>query len=497
MKLTHLFGIAFSLCAAAMVSSAQEHQHGPGCSHDHAAEGEHQHEPATEGEHQHGPGCSHDHAAEGEHKHEPAAEGEHQHGPGCSHEHAAEGEHKHEHAVEGEHQHGPGCSHDHAHDPHAGHNHAPGESCGGDVVIVEADARARDLMNMRIETVPELTEVLVHSLYGFLTTPDHAMQTYALPCGGRITLHVKSAQQVKAGDLLYTLQSPDIMEQRAEVIRIHAGLDRIKAEISTLEKRLKELSTAGTRNKDLEVELANKQAELTQQQRELSAVQTRLSMLTLGGKLVEQGDITVLEVRASADGTVRNVGVTQGSWGEQGKPIVSMSNLAEMEIATTIYSSDVPHFSAVRATIPAGRENITVKGTWRLAEEVDAATRTRELYFNPESIPANVQPGQLCRLDLYDACENHGKISIPDSAVVKVGVDDVVFVEIGEGRFAMVKVQAGTSRRGMTPVSGLAPGQKIVVKGGYELKYIIPGDEEKKKAGHFHADGVFHEGEDH
>jgi hypothetical protein len=70
-------------------------------------------------------------------------------------------------------------------------------------------------MNMRIETVPELTEVLVHSLYGFLTTPDHAMQTYALPCGGRITLHVKSAQQVKAGDLLYTLQSPDIMEQRA------------------------------------------------------------------------------------------------------------------------------------------------------------------------------------------------------------------------------------------------------------------------------------------
>ena len=71
------------------------------------------------------------------------------------------------------------------------------------------------------------------------------------------------------------------------------------------------------------------------------------------------------------------------------------------------------------------------------------------------------------------------------------------YMEIGEGKFAMVKVHAGTSRRGMTPVSGLTPGQKIVVKGGYELKYIIPGDGDKKKAGHFHADGVFHEGEDH
>ena len=498
MKLTHLFGIAFSLCATAMVSKAQEHVHGPNCnhSHDHAAE-------AKAEEHVHGPNCnhSHDHAAEAKaeehvhgpncnHSHDHAAEAkseEHEHGPNCNHDH--------DHAAE--HVHGPACNHDHGADAHAGHNHAPGESCGGDVVIVEADARARDLVNMRIETVPELTEVLVHSLYGFLSTPDHAMQTYALPCGGRISLHVKSAQSVKKGDLLYTLQSPAIIELQAEVIQIRANVERVESEIRTLEERKRELSTAGTRNRDLEVELANKKAELTQQKAELDAVKARLSMLTLGGELKQQNGLTVLVVRADADGSVRNVGVTQGSWGEQGMPVVTMSNLAEMEIATSIYGSDVPHFSAVRATIPAGREQVSVKGSWRLAEEVDATTRTRELHFNPDTIPAGVQPGQLCRLDLYDACDEHGKISIPDSAVVKVGVDDVVFVEIAEGRFAMVKVHAGTSRRGMTPVSGLTPGQKIVVKGGYELKYIIPGEGQKKKAGHFHADGKFHEGEDH
>jgi uncharacterized protein YsxB (DUF464 family) len=37
----------------------------------------------------------------------------------------------------------------------------------------------------------------------------------------------------------------------------------------------------------------------------------------------------------------------------------------------------------------------------------------------------------------------------------------------------------------------------VVVKGGYELKYLIPGDGQQKKAGHFHADGVFHEGDEH
>ena len=529
MKISRITPFLFSMTASCMLSHAEEHVHGPGCSHDHAAEAkaeEHVHgpgcshdhtaEPKAE-EHVHGPGCSHDHAAEAkaeEHVHGPgcshdhaadAKAEEHVHGPGCSHDHAAETkaeEHvhgsgcSHDHAAEAkaeEHVHGPGCSHD-----HAGHSHAPGETCsGGDAIIVEADARARDLVNMRIETVPTASEVLVHSLYGYLTTPDHAMQTYALPCGGRIMLHVKSAQQVKKGDLLYSLQSPDIMEQQAEVIRINAALQRCEAEIATLESRIAELSAAGTRNKDLEVELANKKAEHAQQQHEFTAVQTRLRMLTLGGTLSEKDSLTVLEVRAEADGTVRNVGVTQGSWGEQGAPVVSMSNVQEMEIATTIYGSDVPQFTTIRATIPTGREQQAVAGTWRLAEEVDAATRTRELYFSPSAIPAGVQPGRLCRLDLYNAGNSHGMVSIPDTAVVKVGVDDVVFVEIAEGKFAMVKVHAGTSRRGMTPVAGLTPGQKIVVKGGYELKYLIPGDGQAKKAGHFHADGVFHEGEDH
>ena len=52
-------------------------------------------------------------------------------------------------------------------------------------------------------------------------------------------------------------------------------------------------------------------------------------------------------------------------------------------------------------------------------------------------------------------------------------------------------------RQGKTPVKGLMPGQTIVTKGGYELKYILPTGEagSKKAAGHFHADGQFHEGE--
>jgi len=424
------------------------------------------------------------------HEGEGASSGAHSH----DHDHAHDQGQAHNHELEKGHDHEHEHDHDHGHegDPHAGHDHSGAE----ELVVVKADARSRHILNMQVESVPETSQALVHSLYGYLSVPGHALETYALPCAGRIGLHVKSAQQVKKGDLLYTLESPALTELLAELQTTRASLARCGVEIQAMESRLARLASIGSRNGDLEEQLKFKRAEQEQLRQTLDAADSRLRVLALGAKQAERNGIAVLEVRAHADGTVRNVGVSQGSWGEQGAPVITMSNLKAMEIAATLYASNVPDFSSVRATIPVGRDNIAVEGSWRMAEQPDPEKQTRALYFTPDSLPEGAQAGKLCRLDLYAEGDAHGMVSIPESAVVKVGVDDVVFVEVGEGSYAMVKVRAGASRMGMVPVAGLHPGQRIVVKGGYELKYILPGEGEKKKAGHFHADGKFHEGED-
>ena len=455
--------------------------HGEGCTHDHAAEAEHKHEHGegctpdhaaeAKTEHVHGEGCTHDHAAE--------AKTEHVHGEGCTHDHAAEAEHKHEH--------GAGCSHDHS-------------SCGGSdaPVLVTADAHARHISAMKIEAVPAAGLALQHSLYGYLTVPSHAQSTYALPCAGRISLRVKSAQSVKKGEVLYTVIAPEVSSLVADIRKQEAAIVRCGEEIASISTRLERLKSAGTTSSDLEEQLNFKNAEKRQLQRELEVTQTRLKILVMGAEIIQENGMPSLEVRAESDGIVRNVGVTQGSWGEQGAPVVTMSNLAGMEVEGTLYGNDVPEFSIIRATRLNGRELQVMEGTWRMAEQVDPEKQTRKLFFTPSGLPADARPGQLCRIDMYADGGAEGYVNIPDTALVKVGIDDVVFLEIKEGTFAMVKVQAGTSRRGMVPVKGLTPGQKLVVKGGYELRYLLPADgSQQKKAGHFHADGKFHEGEDH
>lgn len=471
MKVSILIALSTTLAYAPLTLAAEPHTHADGepCTAEHPKATASVNEP-------------HDHAA---HAAELCTE-DHDHS-----EHAGKEEHS-------DHDEAEHAAHDHDHSEH-GHVHADGEVCtGGDAVIVEADARSRHILNMQIEEVPEASQALTHSMYGYLSAPNHAMTTYALPCAGRLTLHVKSAQQVKKGDILYTLEAPTLTEQITAVASGEAALERSREELVAMQERLDRLASAGSRNSGLEEQRTFKLAELRQLERELETARIRLRAITFGGEPTERNGIQVLIVRAQQDGIVRNVGISQGSWGEQGAPVLTMSDANAMEIIGTLYAGNMPRFTKVRATIPVGRDNVTVRGSWRLAEQVDSEKLTRTLYFTPERMPADVPAGQLCRLDLYDDSEqSQGSIPIPDSAIVKVGVDDVVFVEVAEGKFAMMKVQAGTSRRGMTPVKGLKPGQRIVVKGGYELKYILPGEGEKKKAGHFHADGKFHEGEDH
>lgn len=399
---------------------------------------------------------------------------------GCA---AAGGEDPHQ--IEHEHEHSVACE---------GEAHEDGAH-GKERVRLKVDSRSRHIINMQVEKVPEISRVLSSSVYGRLAIPEHAMETYALPAAGRISVLVKSAQSVKKGDILYTLQSPMIAEQMSAIQSLRSNGERCEEEMRALQARIGRLESIGVRNSDLDEQLTFKRAEREQIRRDTEVAEARLRMLSLGAELTQDSGSPTLVVRANADGVVRNVGVTQGSWGEQGAAVLTMSFPQSLEIVAPIYSGSVPRISEILAWIPVGREMRQVDGSWRLSDQENAETQTRTLYFAPRELPSELRAGQLCRLDLYDDAEEAGGVMIPDSALVRVGTDDVVFVQEADDCYAMVRVHAGRSYRGMTPVRGISPGQSIVTKGGYELKYLLPAGD-RKKAGHFHADGQFHEGED-
>lgn len=445
----------------------------------------------AEHKHEDGSACTADHGHE-DHQHkegEPCTEGhaheEHTHpdGSACTGDHGKEG---HQHAE------GEPCTGDHDHE----HEEASGKSSGqlGDMIPVHVDEKARHSLDMRFEKVTEVPHGAEKTLHGQMVIPPHAVTTYALPAAGRVTFSVKSAQQVRKGELLYTLASPDIVEMEGNASQAQAALDRAAAELATLKQRRSQLEKIGTQNSELNTSIQFKEAEIHSLRAALAASNNKLKLVTDSGALKNN----LLHVYAAADGSVQSVNMTQGSWGEQGAPALVMTNKGELEFTTTIYGADPVHYAKAQLALTRGKNTELLNGTLRVADQVDPSTQSRTLYFVPDRMPEGTHAGQLARLDLYSHdSATDGFIPVPNSAVVKVGVNDVVFIKAGDDTFVMKKVETLPARQGKTPVKGLTPGQTIVTKGGYELKYILPtGDAgSKKAAGHFHADGQFHEGE--
>ena len=229
----------------------------------------------TEHKHEDGTACTADHGHE-DHQHkegETCAEGhaheEHKHADGsvCTGDHEPEG---HQHAE------GEACTGDHKHEEAA----EKGSGQPGDMIPVHVDEKARHSLDMRFEKVTEATHGAEKTLHGQMVIPPHAVTTYALPAAGRVTFNVKSAQQVRKGELLYTLASPDIVEMEGNASQAQAALDRAAAELNTLKERRAQLEKIGTRNSELNTSIQFKEAEIHSLRAALDASNNKLKLVT-------------------------------------------------------------------------------------------------------------------------------------------------------------------------------------------------------------------------
>jgi hypothetical protein len=88
-------------------------------------------------------------------------------------------------------------------------------------------------------------------------------------------------------------------------------------------------------------------------------------------------------------------------------------------------------------------------------------------------------------------------VAVPLGCVVADGLRSVAFVRDASDmdRFHRREVILGVSDGDWVEVKGIDAGAVVVLTGAYELKLAAPSatGSNKKAAGHFHADGVFHE----
>ena len=361
---------------------------------------------------------------------------------------AAGQEHTHDHDGHKHHE-----KHEHGdHDKH-GHDHAEGHLHGPEVQV---GVNAQKLIGIKTVRVSERQLESSVDLCGRFALAPSARAVAVAPVVGTVALRVKAHQEVRRGDVLFTVSSSDL--------RMRA------AEIAVLEKRLAGYAQSGAKNATLKAELDLRKAE----------------RIALVGTAAETNG--VIAVLSEIDGSVTRLAAYDGSSVEKGGAVVELAN---------------PHDLCFRAKLPAGdrarlKNGLPVmiggrKGTVKLD-----AFDSSEVYVAFADPDPSWRAGDFARGTCITEPGGKASLVVPSEAVVQIGVTPTVFVraEGEDDHFVAFAVEVGRRADGWTEILNFPDDDaEVVVRGQYELKLAlaaVSGNGAKKSA-HFHADGTVHE----
>lgn len=195
--------------------------------------------------------------------------------------------------------------HEHEHEHEHGHGHELAHAQGAEVRGSTAAARAMGLKTVRAERRRMQSTV---SLWGRVELAPDARMSVASSVGGRIQQKVRPLQAVKAGDVLFTVDAPEVRAKTKE--------------IELLERRLKVYRELKRVSAELETQLALRKAE-----REA----------LLAGAEETNGVVTV---RATETGRVDALSVLDGAWVSSGTAVVELVRTERMRVKALVAASE-------------------------------------------------------------------------------------------------------------------------------------------------------------
>ena len=299
----------------------------------------------------------------------------------------------------------------------------------------------------------------------------------ALSPGAVAEMRVDVGDRLEAGDVLAVLVTDALEAERdlraAEVAAYVARLATARAEfkqsrqeLARLEK-LRESKSAAfpkARYEDVREDVAMGEGLVSESQAQLVAARASLRLAEI--------NLYNAEIRAPYPGVVTLRHTTPGAYLNVGEPVVTLINNADLEI-----EADVPA-QRIAGLKPGTVVDFELSDQTRyrafvraLVPEENPLTRTRAVRFTPDLDPARLGLASNQSVTVYvPLSEAREVVSVHKDAVIERQGTPLVFVVDGDAA-SVRAVELGEAIGGRFEVlSGLEPGDLVVVRGNERLK---------------------------
>ncbi|TYK70754.1 efflux RND transporter periplasmic adaptor subunit [Comamonas sp. Z3] len=380
---------------------------------------------------------------------------------GQGHEHgAAEKGHSHE---EKEHDHGSEAGHAEQ-SPGKGKAAAEADHADEEEGLLKLDAeRARAAGVSLAEASPALIAGTLQLPGEIRFNEDRTAHVVPRVAGVAESVAANLGQLVKKGQLLATLTSPAISEQRSELM--------------AAQKRLALARTTYQREKQLWQEKISAEQDYLQAQQalreaEIASANAQQKLAAIGAGSGTAGALNRFELRAPFDGVVVEKHLAVGEAVQDSTAVFTISDLRSVWAEMKVAAGDLPFVrvgekATVHATAFESRATGVVAYVGALIGQETRTAPARITLDNPDGI---WRPGLFVNVELT-AAGQQAAVAVANAAIQKIDGDKpVVFVPVAGG-FKAQAVKLGKADGQSTEVlQGLSTGQRYVKDGAFVLK---------------------------
>lgn len=284
------------------------------------------------------------------------------------------------------------------------------------------------------------------------------------PMAGRIaSLNKRLGDAVKAGDVLFTIDSADFAQARSDAQKATAALALARQNL----ERQRELGAANlAATRDIE----QAQNDNAQAASELARANARLAQLGAAG--AKAGDGRLLTVRSPLSGHVVDLAAAVGGyWNDPTAAVMTVADLSTVFVTASAQEKDLAQLYVgqdATVTLDAYAGQPLAAKVRYVGELLDPDTRSVKVRMVLDNRQGRLKPGMFATAVFRR--RSHDGIVVPATAVLQSGFDSRAFVEVAPWQFEPRVLQLGPRMDGQVEVlSGLKAGERIVVKDGVLL----------------------------
>jgi membrane fusion protein, heavy metal efflux system len=343
-----------------------------------------------------------------------------------------------------------------------------------DPLLVTADAAL--MARLKIGSIANVSLGETLRVPGRLESNLYQTARIGSPIAGRITkIDARFSQEVKAGQVLAEISSPELAQAQLNFLRAHSQQQLTSRAVERAQLLLS-ADVIGTaelqrRQNELQIASAEKRA-VADQLKALGIPSNRIAQLENTGQIQSGALIT-----ASTAGTVVDLKVSTGQMVNPTDVLFIVSNLNELWAVAELPEQDsqfVQKGQRVQIEV-AALENQRITGTVAFVSDlVNPETRTVRVGVSVQNTDRRLKPAML--MTMMIEAKATPKLAIPSGAVVRESDVDHLFVKTSNDNFRLVKAELGPENQGyralLKPLPANSVNLPIVVDGAFHLNNV-------------------------